>query len=129
MATLQIIGKGYTFHQKPEDILADNNYVDFLSPRDVRMLTYLGYLEINQPEYKLLAKRLLEDNQEIFVIKKKGKKATFTQTTEEIHKNSEIIKKLNAEDAHTVGYALASKESLDELNAKKAAKNILGDKK
>lgn len=114
VVTIQIIGKGIVYHHRPDEVLADDNFVDFLSPRDVRTLTYLGYLEINQPEYKLLAKRLSENNKEVFVIKKRGEKKIFTKTAEEINSSEDIIKKMASEDANKIGYAVASMEALEE---------------
>src|SRR5262245_15657190 len=55
---VQVINKNLTFHSKPEEILAKDDLVDQFSPRDIRTLTYLGYLEINSPKYTILAKRL-----------------------------------------------------------------------
>ena len=121
IATIQIIGKGITYNHRPEDILAKDDFVDFLSPRDVRTLTYLGYLEINQPEYKLLAKRLADNNQEIFVIKKRGESKVITKTIEEINDSNEIINKMTAEDANKIGYATGSLEVIEEKLQKEKA--------
>lgn len=125
MATFQFINKGHTFHAKPDEILSDDNFVNFLSPLDVRTLTYLGYLEMNQPEYKLLAKRLSEDNSEVFIIKKRGEKSVITKTAEEINYSTDIISKMGAEDAKTIGYAIASMEVLEEKRGKAEALNEL----
>ena len=59
---IQIINKSVTFRMKPEEILAKDSLVDQFSPRDIRTLTYLGYLGVNSPKFEILAKRLSENN-------------------------------------------------------------------
>lgn len=76
--TIQVINKNITFRTKPEEILAENNLVNQFSPTDIRALTYLGYLGINSPKYKILAKNLSsQDSGIIFTVKKKVKNSQF----------------------------------------------------
>ena len=44
--TAQLINKNSIFQAKPEEILSKDHLVDQFSPRDIRALTYLGYLMI-----------------------------------------------------------------------------------
>lgn len=118
-ALIQIVNKNLTFHAKPEEILADDSFVDYLSPRDVRTLTYLGYLELNQPEYKLLAQRLSTSNSDIFVVKKRGTKKPIIKTTAEITRETEVLSSMSPSDAKAIGYALA----VSELNQEKREKD------
>lgn len=127
-ALIQIVNKNATFHAKPEEILADDAFVDYLPPRDVRTLTYLGYLEINQPEYKILAQRLSITNSNIFVVKKRGDKKPIIKTAAEINQESEIILNMSASDAKTVGYALATSEFNQEKQEKLRITQELEDK-
>lgn len=115
---LQVINKNLTFCAKPEEILADDNFVDSLSPRDVRTLTYLGYLSLNQPQYKILAQRLSETS-ETFVVKKRGEKKPIIKTVSEIVKETTIINQMDATDAKNIGYAIANAE----FRLEKAEKN------
>lgn len=116
---IQIINKSLAFKAKPEDILAKDSLVDQFSPRDIRTLTYLGYLGINSPKYKILAKRLSENNDKvIFAMKKKGDSQIITKTADEIVKEKEILENLPAQDAHVVGYTFASENLLDEKKQK-----------
>ena len=46
---IQIINKKLVFYTKPQEILMDDEFVDQFSPRDIRTLTYLGYLSLNKP--------------------------------------------------------------------------------
>ena len=69
---IQMINKSMIFTAKPEEILAKDEVIDQFSPRDVRTLTYLGYLSKNSPKYKILAHRLLEnDHRVVFILKGK----------------------------------------------------------
>lgn len=113
----QLIGKSSVFKMKPEEILADDKMTDLFSPRDVRTLTYLGYLDINTPKYKILAKRLSEkDNRMLFAIHKKGEKKLQIKTANEISQNKEILNQIDQQDAHMVGYTIATELMLQEKN-------------
>jgi len=109
-ATIQVIGKNITFKAKPEEILADDAMTDKFSPRDVRNLTYLGYLGINAPKYKILAKQMTQDNRVVFAIHKKGSKKVEVKTADELSTNEDIITHLDQKDAHMVGYTAASEQ-------------------
>ena len=115
LATIQVIGKNITFTAKPEDVLADDTMTDRFSPRDVRTLTYLGYLGINSPKYQILAKRLSEDTDKmLFAVKKKGSAEIAVKTAAEISTNQELLKSLNQEDAHMVGHRTAMEQMVEE---------------
>lgn len=113
--TVQLIGKSSVFKMKPEEILADDNITDQFSPRDVRALTYLGYLDINSPKYRILAKRLSEkDNKILFALHKRGEKNLCIKTASEISQNKDILKQMDQQDAHMVGFITANDEMLRE---------------
>lgn len=113
---VQVINKSATFYIKPEEILANDKLVDCFSPRDVRTLTYLGYLGINSPKYTILAQRLADDNKLVFALKKKGTKDILVKTAAEILQEQEIIAGLAAKDAKVVGYAAATSATHQELS-------------
>lgn len=116
---VQLIGKSTIFKMKPEEILADDKMTDRFSPRDVRTLTYLGYLDINSPKYRILAKKLSEkDNRMLFVLHKKGEKNLHFKTASEISQNKEILKQIDQQDAHMVGFVTANEATLQEKFAK-----------
>jgi hypothetical protein len=115
---IQLIGKGLTFYAKPEEILADDKLVDQFSPRDIRTLTYLGYLGINAPKYKILARRLVDNNQVAFAIKKRGEKDVVIKTAKEILNEQDVISSMHPNDAKTIGYTLASENFQEEKNEK-----------
>ena len=123
---LQVVNKNVTFYAKPEEILADDDLVDCLSPRDVRTLTYLGYLSINQPQYKILAQRFSEQS-DLFIIKERGVKKPIVKTVAEIHA-SNMATQMDAKDAKIVGYAVATNEINQEKLEKEAIKLELESK-
>jgi hypothetical protein len=127
---IQLIGKAMTFKMKPEEILADDSMTDKFSPLDVRALTYLGYLEINSPKYKILAKKLSEANdQMLFALRKKGDKTLQFKTAAEISQDKEILKQIDQQDAHMVGFTAASEAIITEKSEKeKLLKQIQKDK-
>jgi hypothetical protein len=120
---VQIISKSLAFKARPEELLAKDNIVDQFSPRDVRTLTYLGYLGINSPKFKILAQRLSETNDKlIFAIKKKGHDKLIIKTADEIVKQKEILENLKPEDAHLIGYTFATENVLEEKKQKEFLK-------
>lgn len=120
---VQIINKNAVFHMKPEDILKDDNLVDQFSPREIRALTYLGYLGINSPKYTILAKRLSENSDgTIFALKKRGGKKVVSKSAHEIFQDKEVLSSLSATDAHDVGYTVAHESAIKEKRQKEALK-------
>jgi hypothetical protein len=116
---VQIINKSLGFKAKPEEILAKDSLVDQFSPRDIRTLTYLGYLGVNSPKYKILAKRLSEHNDKlIFAMKKKGEDKIIVKTADEIMQEKEIIENLHPKDANIVGYTFATENVISEKTKK-----------
>lgn len=117
---VQLIHKNITFLKKPEDVLADDLLVDQFSPRDIRTLTYLGYLGINSPKYKILAQRLSQDNDKlIFALKQKGHNKVFIKTAEEIVNEQEILSSLDSRDASLISYTVGTESIQSENRMKK----------
>ncbi len=122
LAEIQLVNKSHTFTLRPEEILANDKMTDAFSQRDIRTLTYLGYLEMNAPKYKILAKRLSEkDNKLLFAIKERGNNKTIIRTANEITQDEKIIAGLDQKDAHSVGYATGSEHAAMESEMKKEA--------
>lgn len=130
IAIIQIQNKKEIFRMSPEEILSNNNITDSFSQRDIRTLTYLGYLGINSPKYKILAKRLCEnDSMLIFAIQERGKKKPILKTASEICLDENIIVGLNQKDAHTIGYAMGSEQVVREKQQKEDILKFLESKK
>lgn len=116
---VQIINKNTTFRIKPEEILSNDKLVDQFSPRDIRTLTYLGYLGINSPKYKILAKKLSKANDSlIFALKKKGVKKIIVKTASEIMNEKEIIDNLTSKEANLIGYTVGYESTIKEKKQK-----------
>lgn len=111
LVRIQIINKNLGFYAKPEDILAIDSMVDMFSPRDIRTLTYLGYLGVNSPKYRILAQRIMDNGSMLFSIKQKNSEKIIVKTAAEIIQEHQIIAGMHAEDAKAVSY-MAATESL-----------------
>lgn len=123
---IQIINRNMTFDTKPEKILAHDDIVNEFSPTDIRTLTYLGYLAIDSPKYKILAQRLSESNDKLlFAIKKKGEKKVTLKTAEEIIQEKDIVTNLNASDTRLVGYTYGAETTAAEKKQKQELLNEL----
>ena len=118
--TVRIRHKNITFYTKPEEILADDSLVDRFSPRDIRALTYLGYLGINRPKYKILAQKLSQNEKTTVFLKKRGEKKIIVKTAAQIIQETDMIIGMNSEDAKTVGYLVAQDDFVDEKKQKEA---------
>lgn len=126
IATIQMKNTSNTMRMKPEEILSDDKLTDSFSPRDIRTLTYLGYLGINSPQYQILAQRLSEhDSKLLFILKEKGNKKVFVKTADELSADKELLNKLSQADAHSIGYTSGAeiiqseKEKMKQLIANK----------
>lgn len=120
---IQMINKSVVFTARPEEILAKDSFVDLFSPRDIRALTYIGYLSVNSPKYKILAQKLSAKNDKtLFALQKKGEKKIIIKTADEILKEKEILDNLNAKDSQVIGYTVASENILAEQQMKEAIK-------
>ncbi|MGV3740227.1 MAG: hypothetical protein ACO1N3_02920 [Gammaproteobacteria bacterium] len=119
---IQVVHKNITFTLKPEELLADDSIVDLFSPRDVRTLTYLGYLDINSPKYKILAKRLTPSNHVAFAVRRKSDQKVIIKTPAEIM-HEKMLNNFDATDAQLVGFTAATesfaleKKQKNSLNA------------
>ena len=116
---IQITNKSQTFRMYPEEILENDGLVDFFSQKDIRTLTYLGYIGINTPKYKIIAKRLSEcDNKLVFALLEKGKTKPVIKSANEISTNEALLSGLHQIDAHMIGYAVATEQVIDEHKQK-----------
>lgn len=119
IAIIQLVNKNTVFRMHPEEILASDSMTDSFSQRDIRTLTYLGYLGINSPKYKILAQRLSEnDNKLIFSIQERGNKNYIIKSAGEISLDEKLICGLDQKDAHRVGYAIATEQVTEEKKQK-----------
>lgn len=109
--TIQIIGKNLTFRRKPEELLAEDGIIEKFSHSDIRMLTYIGYLNVQSPQYKILSKKYSGHlNKMIFALHKKGEKTFHAKTASEIAVDEEILQDLEPKEAYLIGYMAASEQ-------------------
>lgn len=113
VAIVQVNSTRSVIHMKPEEILSDDGMTDSFSQRDIRTLTYLGYLGVSSPKYKIIGIRSL-NNRLLFVVKEKGKKHVMVKEAHEISADSQFIEKLNQSDAHKIGYTSGMQSVQDE---------------
>jgi nucleoside-triphosphatase THEP1 len=114
-AEVQLIGRRQTFRMKPEEILANDSLTDSFSQHDIRTLTYLGYLSLNSPKYKILAQYLSEnDSKLIFAIKERGKQKPIIKSANEISSDKKLLEGLQQKDAHMIGYTIATEQVISE---------------
>lgn len=126
VAEIQVVNKGHIFKMSPEEILANDEMTDRFSQRDIRTLTYLGYLGINAPKYAILAQRLsATDNKLIFAIKERGQKKALIRTVEQITSDTKSIAEFDQKDAHLIGYTAAVNSFYLEKKQKEAILNAL----
>jgi hypothetical protein len=119
--SIQLIGKNFVQKVSPEELLADDQMVNRFSPTDIRTLTYLGYLDINSPKYKILAKRLSKNHdQTLFALQKKGEKKYSVLTANEITKQEGMITSLSQEEAYMLGVTSAHEQQTTFEKQKKA---------
>jgi len=110
LAHISIINTKLTFFITVMEILADNDIVDQFSPRDVRTLTYLGTLDLNQPEYSIMAQRVIESNKIVFAIKNNTENKIVIKTANQIINEQSVISRMSPTDAVKIGYALGSND-------------------
>ncbi len=126
--TVQVIGKNVIFKSTPEEILADDAMTAQFSTTDIRNLTYLGYKDINQPQYKILAKQQDDQNETVFAVHKRGEKNVTIKTATEISNDPDMLHAIDQDDAHMVGYTAATEKKLSENAAKQQAKKAIQEK-
>ncbi len=126
VAIIQITTTRQVFKIKPEEILMSDQITDCFSQRDIRTLTYLGYLGINSPKYKILAKRLSRhDTHLTFAIQERGKKKPIIKTAMEISSDEKFITGLHQKDAHMIGHTTATEQIIAEKEQMKFLRETL----
>lgn len=111
---IQVVGKHHIFKMKPEEILANDAMTLQFSQLDIRTLTYLGYLGINSPKYKVLAKHLCTQDGVTFSIYSKEKNTVELKKASEIISDQELWKNLDRNDVPEVAYSAGGDQILKE---------------
>jgi len=124
-ATIQVVGKNVVFNAKPAEILADDKMTAQFSTIDVRNLTYLGYEDIHQPQYKIVAKQQDDNNNTVFAVHKRGEKNITIKTAAQLVTDTGILKAIDQEDALMIGFTAGTEQVIHENLAKAAARKTL----
>lgn len=126
IATIQLAQKNQIIKMRPEEILASDDMTLGFSPLDVRTLTYLGYLGINAPKYKVLAKHMSQiDDRMHFALQKKGSNKVEYKTASEISSDKALLEDLDRLDIHSIASAATEEKFLqDEKQRKTLLKSI-----
>jgi len=128
--TIQVVGKHRFFKMKPEEILANDAMTLQFSQLDIRTLTYLGYLGINSPKYKVLAKHLCTQDGVTFSIYSKENDTVELKKASEILSDQELWKNLDRDDMPEVAYSAGGDRILkekEEIRQLKEAKRKLNN--
>jgi hypothetical protein len=80
-----------------------------LTPCDICTLACLGYISLQRPTYKIIAKHWTDDDETVvFALQCSASKTIITKTAIEISNDKPLLASLSAEEAHQVGYTLAT---------------------
>lgn len=105
-AVIQVINKKECFRIAPENILADDRLTEAFHQFDIRLLTYLGYCGINSPQFKILAKKILKDeNIQLALFDKTSNDLMLINTNDIATGDINIISNLAPKDAYELGYS------------------------
>lgn len=130
IVTVQMIGKATVFECTPHEIVANDKVLEGFSKKDIRTLTYFATNEIKKPKYKIMVQEFCDVLNKIkFKLGMRGSVNPIEKTAEQISMDKELLGKLNAEDAHLVGYTTATeqmmreREEMEKLKAHHVEKN------
>ena len=104
----QVIGKAVLFKANIDDVLKNENSLEYFSCKDIKTITHLAALRNNKPQNKIVGKSFSSKlNKLIFKIKSLSGNTVYESTAPELSIDKEFIKSLAPEDAHMIGYAAA----------------------
>lgn len=122
--TIQVIGKNSTFKAFPHEIAADENLINYFSPKDVLFITYDIYKKNTRPKYKILAKDFCASfNKMIFSIGADKNKLKTQKTAAELSANEKLLNQLSQKEAMLIGYTAASEKFMHDTIEKRKLHN------
>ena len=102
---VQIKGKSSYIECNPEDILADDAYLEGFSKKDIRTITYFAYAHFNRPQYHLVMQEFCDQLKRMrFQLKALHHNEIVTKTAAEISCDKKLIRKLSQEDVQCISY-------------------------
>jgi hypothetical protein len=119
---IQVMGKNAFISIAPQELMLDEYLLRGFSPLDVRTITYLA---LNNSQslpkrsfYKIISQFFSsKKNQEMLTIQNLNANTFITKSAQEISKDPSLIKKLEPEDAHRIGYITGTEQILQENTA------------
>lgn len=122
--TIQLIGKTTIFKTTPEKIVQDEFVINRFSRADVCTVTYLICQQEAKPKLKIhMQEFCTRINRMIFSILKKRGGDIEKKTASELSENKHLLNSLSQEDAHLVGYTIATEHMLKEKELMKKLKS------
>lgn len=111
---VQFIGKSTFFHCTPEEIVADDKFLEGFSKKDIRTIIYFAHQETKNPKYKIISQDFCDErNKLLFKLKCLENDKVLLKTAGEISLDKNIIDNLSQEDICNVSF-MAGHEHLSE---------------
>lgn len=102
---IQVVGKCSVITCTPQEIVAEDRFLEGFSKKDVRTIVYLACNEIKQPRYKIIVQEFCAKfNRILFRLKKRNTGEVIEKTAREITLDKHIINNLSTEDACSINY-------------------------
>jgi len=113
--TVQLSGKATTFKLTAQEIIADDSLMEGFSKQDIRTVTYYACQDLHKPKTKVVIQNFCEKlNKTVFGIKHFGEEDIKQMTASDISLDKELLRSLNQEEAHLVGYVSANDKIAEE---------------
>ncbi len=110
--SFQLIGKAVIFKSSPEEILANEEIIEYFSSKDIHTITQLACKFERKSKIEIVSKRFSEKlNTLVFKIKSLSNGAISENSASALSKDNAVIKSLSSKDAHIIGYAAAQEEN------------------
>ncbi len=120
---IQVVGKATVFDCAPQEIAGNDNFLESFSKKDIRTIVYFATQEIKKPRYRLLTQDVQENLKKIvFKLSQYGSPQFIEKTAEQISLDKALLRQLSQEDAHVVGYTVATEQIIREKSEMEALK-------
>lgn len=112
---IQLVNQAITFICKPSLIVKDDSLLEGFSHHDVRAITFLATQEIYKPKYKIISQQFSDTFKRIiFKLRQRGCPHLLSKTADQISSEKTLLKQLDQEDAHRIGYVSAMEQVIRE---------------
>ena len=103
---IQIVGKSSVIECLPQEIVANDRFLEGFSKKDVRMITYLACSSsVKKPKYKIIMQEFCEKlNRMIFKLKATEENVIVEKTASQIVMDKNMINTLSQDDVNSISY-------------------------